>query len=751
MERAPRGPRPLDASDVVNPLFTASGRQVPASTSALAPMAATASVAISETTPGRRYHDDALRVLSLDASLASRPDSSRTSSSTCRALGHAWWAAEGFSGIAIVVILLVIIIYLVAIIVLHCVGEIADELVEELRALVWVDVNVPISVIVGISGIILLCCATWVLARATCRWGRTVRDLARDKDRYLLQRTRSRNSLVRVSYFWKAWLGGTGPAFQRLEFLREAVELALQVVALHEFTTQGVSRGFLAGYAFIIALNLVTPVLLATGGTALRSATIARHVLVLDAGCDTLYALWPICYMLYFMHEIFGTEAGRDAYCPRSPDGNPLFSTSDCNEVLAYQLTGIATEAMFGGRDFYSVAIKLVTRLLPILFAIGRLEEAILLPKLVRLRLSSSASATAAASTTAASAGGEVELAPVPVQPISSYAASSVTSSKGESSKSMQSQRNNARQSSRDKRRRTSLLSRRPNSQRELLANDDYYYSVPKWATALLVLSISSTCLWVWIRLLTLGECKVEPLKMREKGGFCLQRASPVFDLSLGVECSCSSVLLPPNGTSCGENNTLAEQMYSSLLDAKATAAWEYTRDVTSYSTSCSFNSTHVAALVEKSRGLRLFMMKVGAKEASPPLDLGEIDKAGSSLRVLDLKYQNIVGLQNPAALQKLNNLLLLEYAGNVDDNDGQIPWEAVSRMPSLLNLKWVIGHAERGSREGKIAPSVEKLYGLIYLLIEGMGIKVSVKRAFFSLQGIFVQAFGRVCGFYFL
>ena len=48
-----------------------------------------------------------------------------------------------------------------------------------------------------------------------------------------------------------------------------------------------------------------------------------------------------------------------------------------CDDILAFMLLGIGTESLFGGDSFSVVSLKLMTRMWPLWFAMGRVAQAI--------------------------------------------------------------------------------------------------------------------------------------------------------------------------------------------------------------------------------------------------------------------------------------------------------------------------------------------------------------------------------------
>ena len=148
-----------------------------------------------------------------------------------------WCQAEGVWGTAIIVTLVAMIINLLTILVLHC-TPILDHLQgrPEVRGMMHVHMGVVWSV--GIICTLLLGRVLWALTRVTCRHDATHAGVARR----LRGLTNRKWRVLRAWDLFGLYTLPNGRFFDVWEFTREVFESILQILAVHEYASNGERR-----------------------------------------------------------------------------------------------------------------------------------------------------------------------------------------------------------------------------------------------------------------------------------------------------------------------------------------------------------------------------------------------------------------------------------------------------------------------------------------------------------------------------
>ena len=131
----------------------------------------------------------------------------------------------------------------------------------------------------------------------------------------------------------------------------------------------GVAKGYLQFHAAIIALNSISAIVISMKFNSNR----AQFALLFDSFCDVLYSIGPLVVLVYNAVTLFSEES-REKYCPDATRGTYGL---ECNDKLAFMLQSVATETLLGGDTFGTVFLKVMTRLWPLWFAMGRVVQAL--------------------------------------------------------------------------------------------------------------------------------------------------------------------------------------------------------------------------------------------------------------------------------------------------------------------------------------------------------------------------------------
>eukprot|EP00947_MAST-08B_sp_MAST-8B-sp1_P000378 g378.t1 len=225
-----------------------------------------------------------------------------------------------------------------------------------------------VTVIVGLLVVLGVIYGVYVLCRITCFWEAEVRKERRLRvhpEEYVGEDEGASGHQISLLAAWTRvlsyWFGSRGPNYYQLQFLLEVLELVTQLLALERYSTTGMTKSFLGVYSGIILANAMTPLLFVyiihdqhKHNNLQRLGVWTRRLLLVDCFCDIQSA----------------------AVCDASP-------FSRCGDSRAYLMLSVSAEVLLGGTTVWDVAIKIVTRLVPLLIALEKARVAFLLAYVV--------------------------------------------------------------------------------------------------------------------------------------------------------------------------------------------------------------------------------------------------------------------------------------------------------------------------------------------------------------------------------
>ena len=416
----------------------------------------------------------------------------------------------------------------------------------------WLKITPTIEAMVWVVCLPTFLLGVYVLGQMTCCWQRTLR---RDRTKSYARRSTKppdpplptgrrisapSRSLVRLLLArcyrdFKYYRSRRSPFYLWKLYASECWEFLWQALAVVQFSEAGTDKLTLILYTTTILLNALSPLALIViqrnhhQRNRKQLGLSVRRLLLFDATWDVLYAFFPVMNVLFRLR--FMKEAGRqtptiEAACKLAFK----YARLDCNTVAAYMMLGETRQTLFGGDSLAEVAIKMQSRMLPLVLAPLRLRAAFILgfgvPDVIvsRAEYSGDPSATTTVDDVVVTnplnagiiAGGELELRPATREMRVSASTSSKTTIRSSTSTSA-----------------TSTASR-----------PRFYYRLPLAFPILLSLAMASFSIAIIGQLVTWPSCPDERIRLS-----CVIPNYQLFDLAgLGDKnrgCGCNMVRNP--------------------------------------------------------------------------------------------------------------------------------------------------------------------------------------------------------------
>ena len=539
------------------------------------------------------------------------------------------WCRPG--NVAIVFFLLVILLYLLVLFVFHA-TSVVDEMVKSPRANMYLQVGPSTAFWISLLTGLLFLAALATLIRVTCCWrklvdeahhtihsrsragatptgvlvGGTLKDKGHHRRRHtarrLLRGLRCVLSPGLIFFSWKeAWVGATGPYMLVWEFLKECIELSLQIVAVFQLSEAGIHAEGIAFYVVVVFVNLTSPILSATHARGNHSLGLrTRRILLFDGCCDVFYGTFPLWMLLMRYFQLYLRDSSDRVHgASIGLCSNFTHEQFNCANVLKFMLIYQGGETFLGGQTVAESALKVLTRLLPIGFAIWRFQTAFLAAHFFDgIR----ASGRVAAATGVVASGGTRK---GDKNGKDNKSNDSANASRGRSmSRDAESFLLSARRSVVD------TLRSRPDEERE-----NFYKEVPRWATGALVVTVLSFCLFVWIRLVILSRtCQSPVMRPVADGGLCAVRTFPVFSVGeADEECACNTIIAHPR-SKCTTKEGMAEM--HDVLWKKPDGIGKYV--VVLVLNWCYFTNEVTESIIRNGRNIQILIME---KRFEPQFD----------------------------------------------------------------------------------------------------------------------------------
>ena len=559
----------------------------------------------------------------------------------------------------------------------------------------WLNITMTVTVIVGLLVVLGVIYGVYVLCRITCFWEAEVRKERRLRvhpEEYVGEDEGASGHQISLLAAWTRvlsyWFGSRGPNYYQLQFLLEVLELVTQLLALERYSTTGMTKSFLGVYSGIILANAMTPLLFVyiihdqhKHNNLQRLGVWTRRLLLVDCFCDVCYSLYPLVYLLLVRLP----QIQSAAVCDASP-------FSRCGDSRAYLMLSVSAEVLLGGTTVWDVAIKIVTRLVPLLIALEKARVAFLLAYVVD----------------AVDNVKTAERLPTIVQQQHAHEKEEDTAEKEEDEEDEEESGPARVDESLPQRRRSSRLRRAglvlsPSGQRRFLRNSlkraslsnlrrkkGYYKPVPWLLAVSVTLAIVIVCTAVWIRLALWTPC---PMKLVKET--CTHPTFPIFsgEPRETEGCACSTFLSKrPHGTCLGssrDQNKTGNNISSLANYARHPVTLRYTQ-VMFLTFQC---QTDIAENLANFFGrcspdfLQVLAVHGVPAPANATLSTRPLPKTIGNLKglvSLSLFYAYVNGYEDPSAWGALTRLKELRIHDN--PSLGYIPDE-LAQLPMLRRL----------------------------------------------------------------
>ena len=111
-----------------------------------------------------------------------------------------------------------------------------------------------------------------------------------------------------------------------------------------------------------------------------RRAHLARmtsRILLFDACCDLFYAVLPLFDVVAAFLFIFVFSEELDGHLDQITEHSHILNgLSNIGDIKAYMLLSKASEAFFGGTTYWTILVKIKSRVFPLIFASKRILKA---------------------------------------------------------------------------------------------------------------------------------------------------------------------------------------------------------------------------------------------------------------------------------------------------------------------------------------------------------------------------------------
>eukprot|EP00947_MAST-08B_sp_MAST-8B-sp1_P003544 g3544.t1 len=309
---------------------------------------------------------------------------------------------------------------------------------------------------------------------------------------------------------WAAWRTfnylrkPSSALYVQLLFLFEAKEFVVQALALEQMSRSGIGQVALTLFTTVVLLNGLAPLgmtWIVNRVNRIKDDPVRRRVeaskwlarlLLFDATCDLLYSFFGLAHLIFRYLRIFG-EADASTAELEILNRFQRSTGSTTGDLKALMLLEEGRTTHFGGVSLGDVAIKFMSRGLPLLQAPFRVMSAFA----IRQSLSAAYAKQAG--------------------PAAKASQASTLGDKGQTSSSTSQTCNDATPSRSIMRRRMVMLVRRS-------AFKGKYNPVPCWAAGSLFVVVVTFCTIVYVRLWSWGECPVPEIRQS-----CAVRAFPIF------------------------------------------------------------------------------------------------------------------------------------------------------------------------------------------------------------------------------